>query len=285
MGLFPCVSRLNHSCAPNTAPSFKVDPGGAVQTVRAVRAIARGTEVFASFVGLLTGRSARQAKLTQMHFAGGCRCARCDAEAAAPASHPLDTLRCRCEAAAPLAHVATKGGACGGSVPCCPICRAEHPAASPLSLLKLVEDIETRGAEAQLHALRGLSCEVPASHWASVAVAEQLARERVWGGQGLAADAAALRVAVSLAEEVCPDAWPPLTALRMLAAGAEAAAAGALPAPAAAGGAHLPTRCVALLSAAAAAHHTCFSGGTELFAARYAAELAILRPDPSQIAV
>eukprot|EP01065_Artemidia_motanka_P021659 TRINITY_DN2589_c2_g1_i1.p1 TRINITY_DN2589_c2_g1~~TRINITY_DN2589_c2_g1_i1.p1 ORF type:complete len:491 (+),score=137.17 TRINITY_DN2589_c2_g1_i1:58-1530(+) len=251
VGLFPCVSRLNHSCRPNTAPSFKLSHTSgtdstpvATQVVRAIKPIRQGEEIFASFIGLVTGYTARQHKLRAMHFPDGCHCERCAEER--DDRGELDRVVCGCGEASPAEGA----------------CRCGAAAVDPSDFLRIVDSIETKGWRSADRALDDMPVLVPQQHWARAAVALARARESVAKGTP---DGGAARLALESAEKVCPPAWPLLVSMRVLAAVAES-------------GRHTDPAGLQrdLLTPAATAHDVCFGGGPDLFAARYHTELRLL---------
>lgn len=72
-GLFPVASLMNHNCISNTTHSFDKDYR---MTVKAVKHISAGTEIFSCYTGVLWGTPARRRHLYKTkHFM--CKCDRC----------------------------------------------------------------------------------------------------------------------------------------------------------------------------------------------------------------
>lgn len=77
LGLFPLTSMMNHSCSPNCAQYFIIEPGKPVRLImRAIRAIAEGEELTYSYVALYEPTNLRQTKL-QAAYGFNCTCERC----------------------------------------------------------------------------------------------------------------------------------------------------------------------------------------------------------------
>ncbi|KXJ89121.1 hypothetical protein Micbo1qcDRAFT_235460 [Microdochium bolleyi] len=72
--MFPLVARINHSCAPNAANVWDDESG--LRVIWASRDIARGEEIFVSYVPLLRDTPARRARLAQYGFVCGCEVCR-----------------------------------------------------------------------------------------------------------------------------------------------------------------------------------------------------------------
>ncbi|PVI03286.1 SET domain-containing protein [Periconia macrospinosa] len=81
LGLFPKGARINHSCRPNSSQVW-IDKIGK-RVVRAVRPIAEGEEIFATYIPLLRDQKSRQQRLDQYGFK--CTCSACTQDRAAQA--------------------------------------------------------------------------------------------------------------------------------------------------------------------------------------------------------
>ncbi|XP_063358256.1 SET domain-containing protein SmydA-8-like isoform X1 [Cydia amplana] len=72
-GLYPVASLMNHNCVPNTRHSYNCD---AQMTVKAIKHIRAGCEIFTCYSGFLWGTPSRQTQLYKTkHFL--CKCDRC----------------------------------------------------------------------------------------------------------------------------------------------------------------------------------------------------------------
>ncbi|XP_039765153.1 SET domain-containing protein SmydA-8-like isoform X2 [Pararge aegeria] len=72
-GLYPVSALMNHNCVPNTRYTFNAD---SQMTVKAVKPILAGSEIFTCYSGMLWGTPARRLHLyTTKHFL--CTCDRC----------------------------------------------------------------------------------------------------------------------------------------------------------------------------------------------------------------
>lgn len=92
-GLFPFLSMLNHSCAPNAA--FTAAAPGGVMAVRALAPVRRGEELTVSYLNLYESRDARRsAALATKGFT--CACARCVQPLAESFDRRLQGAQCRC---------------------------------------------------------------------------------------------------------------------------------------------------------------------------------------------
>lgn len=92
-GLFPFLSMLNHSCAPNAA--FTAAAPGGVMAVRALAPVRRGEELTVSYLNLYESRDARRAAaLATKGFT--CACARCTQPLAESFDRRLQGAQCRC---------------------------------------------------------------------------------------------------------------------------------------------------------------------------------------------
>lgn len=93
VGLFPFLSMLNHSCAPNCV--FVAAPGDAgVMAVRASRAVAAGAELCVCYVNAYEPRSVRRAA-TQTTKGFICQCERCAAPLASSFDRFIQGAHCR----------------------------------------------------------------------------------------------------------------------------------------------------------------------------------------------
>ena len=72
LGLYPVASYLNHSCLPNTAPSFI----GSTLTFRTLQPIKKGEQITYSYCDLFLPREERQKILSKSYFFE-CKCDRC----------------------------------------------------------------------------------------------------------------------------------------------------------------------------------------------------------------
>ena len=79
LGLFPLTSMLNHSCHPNCAHSFLLQPGQPPRLVmRAIHDISSGEELVYNYVPLYSSTASRQESL-QHCYSFTCCCERCEA--------------------------------------------------------------------------------------------------------------------------------------------------------------------------------------------------------------
>lgn len=77
LGLFPLTSMLNHSCVPNCAHSFVLQPGRPPRLVmRTIRAVAAGEELVYNYTQLYASTSRRRLALEQC-YSFVCECQRC----------------------------------------------------------------------------------------------------------------------------------------------------------------------------------------------------------------
>ena len=77
LGLFPRTSMLNHSCVPNCAHSFLLEPGRPPRLVmRTIRDVSAGEELCYNYTPLYASTQARRAALEQC-YSFVCDCARC----------------------------------------------------------------------------------------------------------------------------------------------------------------------------------------------------------------
>ena len=93
VALYPTASLFNHSCQPNTVAVFS----GTRLSLRTVRPVFLGEQLFISYIETFQLKSERQAELQlQYHFT--CGCERCDAdESKRPVSVSVSVCGCECE--------------------------------------------------------------------------------------------------------------------------------------------------------------------------------------------
>ncbi|KAJ3007288.1 hypothetical protein HKX48_009220 [Thoreauomyces humboldtii] len=87
VGVFPNLSLVNHSCSPNAAIVFE----GSTPTLRAIREIEAGAEVFQSYMSVAEPRYVRALELKETYFFA-CACDLCTLHATT--ADPRTTYRC-----------------------------------------------------------------------------------------------------------------------------------------------------------------------------------------------